>query len=62
MIGTFLAGLVYGIVALIISKAGYRWIMNLLAANCGWTGDHCYWLAHRPTAVKMAMNRSCREV
>jgi len=30
MIGTFIAGLVYGIVALIIKKAGYRWIMNLL--------------------------------
>lgn len=30
MIGSFLAGLVYGVVALIIKKAGYRWIMNLL--------------------------------
>lgn len=30
MIGSFLAGLVYGIVALIIKKAGYRWIMKLL--------------------------------
>ncbi|MBL4952613.1 solute carrier family 23 protein [Neobacillus sp. OS1-32] len=30
MIGTFLVGLVYGTVALIIKKAGYRWIMNLL--------------------------------
>lgn len=30
MIGTFLAGLVYGLVALVIKKAGYRWIMRLL--------------------------------
>ena len=30
MIGSFIAGLVYGIVALVIKKAGYRWIMNLL--------------------------------
>ncbi|ANB61556.1 solute carrier family 23 protein [Anoxybacteroides amylolyticum] len=30
MIGSFLAGLVYGVVALIIKKAGYRWIMSLL--------------------------------
>lgn len=30
MIGSFLAGLVYGVVALVIKKAGYRWIMNLL--------------------------------
>ncbi|MFP3720474.1 solute carrier family 23 protein [Niallia circulans] len=30
MIGTFIAGIVYGIVALTIKKAGYRWIMNIL--------------------------------
>lgn len=30
MIGTFIAGLVYGIVALSIKKVGYKWIMNLL--------------------------------
>lgn len=30
MMGTFLAGIVYGIVALIISKAGYKWLMRLL--------------------------------
>src|SRR3954449_426352 len=30
MIGSFIVGLVYGIIALIIKKAGYRWIMKLL--------------------------------
>ncbi|MCM3569132.1 solute carrier family 23 protein [Neobacillus mesonae] len=30
MVGTFLVGLVYGMIALIIRKAGYRWIMNIL--------------------------------
>ncbi len=30
MVGTFLVGLVYGAIALIIRKSGYRWIMNLL--------------------------------
>lgn len=30
MVGTFIAGLVYGIVAIVISKSGHRWIMNLL--------------------------------
>jgi len=30
MMGTFLAGIAYGIVALIISKAGYKWLMRLL--------------------------------
>ena len=30
MIGTFIVGLVYGLLLLIIKKAGYRWIMNLL--------------------------------
>ncbi|RSK26962.1 uracil permease [Bacillus sp. HMF5848] len=32
MMGSFLAGLVYGIVALIISVAGYKWLMRLLPA------------------------------
>lgn len=30
MMGTFLAGIAYGIVALVISKAGYKWLMRLL--------------------------------
>ncbi|MFD6439582.1 solute carrier family 23 protein, partial [Peribacillus sp. NPDC060186] len=30
MIGCFAAGLIYGIVALIIQKVGLRWLMNLL--------------------------------
>jgi uracil permease len=30
MAGTFIAGLVYGIVAIVISRSGHRWIMNLL--------------------------------
>src|SRR5437764_10452431 len=30
MVGTFIAGLVYGIVGIVISRSGHRWIMNLL--------------------------------
>ncbi|WP_078380961.1 solute carrier family 23 protein [Sutcliffiella halmapala] len=30
MVGSFLTGIVYGIVALLIKKLGYKWILNLL--------------------------------
>jgi uracil permease len=58
MIGTFLAGLVYGIVALIIKKAGYRWIMNLLPPVVVGPVIIVIGLALASTAVNMAMNNS----
>ncbi|MBU8877749.1 NCS2 family nucleobase:cation symporter [Bacillus sp. FJAT-29790] len=56
MIGTFMAGLVYGIVALIIKKAGYRWIMNLLPPIVVGPVIIVIGLALAGTAVNMAMN------
>ncbi|MGJ7910613.1 solute carrier family 23 protein [Neobacillus sp. LXY-1] len=56
MLGTFLAGLVYGIVALIISKAGYRWIMNLLPPVVVGPIIVVIGLSVAQTAVGMAMN------
>jgi len=56
MIGTFLAGLVYGIVALIIHKAGYRWIMNLLPPIVVGPVIIVIGLALASVAVNMAMN------
>ncbi|CAH2713330.1 Uracil permease [Neobacillus rhizosphaerae] len=56
MLGTFLAGLVYGIVALIISKAGHRWIMNLLPPVVVGPVIIIIGLSVAPTAVGMAMN------
>lgn len=56
MIGTFLVGLVYGIVALIISKAGHRWIMNLLPPIVVGPVIIVIGLALSGTAVGMAMN------
>lgn len=56
MVGTFLAGLVYGIVALIISKAGHRWIMNLLPPIVVGPVIIVIGLALSGTAVNMAMN------
>lgn len=58
MIGTFMAGLVYGIIALIISKAGYRWIMNLLPPVVVGPIIITIGLSVAPTAVDMAMNNS----
>jgi uracil permease len=58
MIGTFMAGLVYGIIALIISKAGYRWIMNLLPPVVVGPIIIIIGLSVAPTAVDMAMNNS----
>lgn len=56
MIGTFLAGLVYGLVALVIKKAGYRWIMNLLPPIVVGPVIIVIGLALSGTAVGMAMN------
>lgn len=56
MIGSFMAGLVYGVVALIIKKAGYRWIMNLLPPIVVGPVIIVIGLALAGTAVNMAMN------
>jgi uracil permease len=56
MMGTFLAGLIYGIVALIISKAGYRWVMKLLPPVVVGPVIIVIGLALAGTAVGMAMN------
>lgn len=56
MIGTFLAGLVYGVVALIIKKAGYRWIMRLLPPVVVGPVIIVIGLSLAGVAVDMAMN------
>ena len=56
MIGTFMAGLVYGIVSLVIKKAGYRWIMNLLPPVVVGPVIVVIGLSLSSTAVGMAMN------
>ncbi|EIJ81567.1 uracil permease [Bacillus methanolicus PB1] len=56
MLGSFLAGLVYGVVALVIKKAGYRWIMNLLPPIVVGPVIIVIGLALAGTAVNMAMN------
>jgi uracil permease len=61
MIGSFLAGLVYGIVALVISKAGHRWIMNLLPPIVVGPVIIVIGLALAETAVDMAMNNPAGE-
>jgi uracil permease len=61
MIGSFMAGLVYGIVALIISKAGHRWIMNLLPPIVVGPVIIVIGLALAGTAVNMAMNNPAGE-
>ena len=57
MIGSFIVGLVYGIVALIIKKAGYRWIMKLLPPIVVGPVIMVIGLALTGTAVNMAMNK-----
>ncbi|KAB2335347.1 uracil-xanthine permease family protein [Bacillus mesophilum] len=61
MIGTFIAGLVYGIVALIIKKAGFRWIMNVLPPIVVGPVIIVIGLALAGTAVGMAMNNPATE-
>ncbi|RHW36562.1 uracil permease [Neobacillus notoginsengisoli] len=56
MIGSFMAGLVYGIVALVIKKAGHRWIMNLLPPIVVGPVIMVIGLSMAGTAVGMAMN------
>ncbi|MHC0037236.1 solute carrier family 23 protein [Pseudoneobacillus sp. C159] len=55
MIGTFLAGLVYGIVALIIKAVGYRWIMKILPPIVVGPVIIVIGLSLAGTAVNMAM-------
>jgi uracil permease len=56
MAGTFLAGLVYGMIALVIRKGGYRWIMNLLPPIVVGPIIIVIGLSVAPTALSMAMN------
>lgn len=58
MIGTFIVGLVYVIVALVIKMAGYRWIMNLLPPIVVGPVIIVIGLALSGTAVGMAMNNT----
>jgi uracil permease len=55
MIGTFLAGLVFGIVALIIKAVGYRWIMKILPPIVVGPVIIVIGLSLAGTAVNMAM-------
>jgi len=56
MMGSFLAGLVYGIVALIIKKTGYRWLMRLLPPIVVGPVIIVIGLGLAGVAVDMAMN------
>lgn len=56
MIGSFVVGLVYGLVALIIKQAGYRWIMKLLPPIVVGPVIMVIGLSLAGTAVGMAMN------
>ncbi|MEH7122931.1 solute carrier family 23 protein [Bacillus sp. JJ1532] len=56
MIGSFMVGLLYGVVALIIKKGGYRWLMNLLPPIVVGPVIMVIGLALSGTAVGMAMN------
>lgn len=58
MLGTFVVGIVYLIVALIIKKAGYKWIMNLLPPVVVGPVIIVIGLALSGTAVGMAMNNA----
>lgn len=55
MLGSFLAGLVYGVVALIIKAAGYRWLMRLLPPVVVGPVIIVIGLGLAATAVNMAM-------
>ncbi|MCQ6279730.1 solute carrier family 23 protein [Bacillus sp. EB600] len=56
MIGTFIVGIVYFIVSLIIKKAGYEWLMKLLPPIVVGPVIIVIGLALSGTAVGMAMN------
>lgn len=55
MIGSFFAGLVYGIIALIIKKAGLQWLMNILPPVVVGPVIIVIGLGLAGTAVNMAM-------
>src|SRR3954451_22651238 len=55
MIGCFFAGLLYGIIALIIKKAGIRWLMSLLPPVVVGPVIIVIGLSLAGTAVNMAM-------
>ncbi|MFO1445832.1 NCS2 family nucleobase:cation symporter [Bacillus sp. Bva_UNVM-123] len=61
MIGSFMVGLLYGVVALIIKKGGYRWLMNLLPPIVVGPVIMVIGLAISGTAVGMAMNNPITE-
>ena len=56
MVGAFLAGVVYGIVALIIKTTGHRWLMRLLPPVVVGPVIIVIGLSLASTAVDMAMN------
>lgn len=58
MMGTFLAGFVYVLVALVIKKAGYQWVMKLLPPVVVGPVIIVIGLALSGTAVGMAMNNA----
>ena len=61
MIGAFLAGLVYGTVALAIKKVGYQWIMKLLPPIVTGPIIIVIGLSLSGTAIDMAMNDASGE-
>lgn len=61
MIGAFIVGLVYGIIALFIKQAGYRWIMKLLPPVVVGPVIMVIGLSLAGTAVGMAMNNPAGE-
>ncbi|MBB6443769.1 solute carrier family 23 protein [Bacillus benzoevorans] len=61
MIGAFIVGIVYGVVALLIKQAGYRWIMKLLPPVVVGPVIMVIGLALAGTAVGMAMNNPAGE-
>ncbi|WP_018921320.1 solute carrier family 23 protein [Salsuginibacillus kocurii] len=56
MIGTFFAGIIYGITALIIRKTGVNWLMNLLPPVVVGPVIMVIGLGLAGTAIEMAMN------
>ena len=61
MIGCFMIGIVYIIVALIIKQSGYQWIMKLLPPVVVGPVIMVIGLALAPTAIGMAMNNPVGE-
>lgn len=61
LIGSFLAGLVYGVIALIIKAAGYKWLIRLLPPVVVGPVIIVIGLGLANTAVGMAMNNPNNE-